>query len=131
MAGIGDRCTAGNGGRMKAAGSSGGSSMKALRTALGSRRVILAIATLLVGTITLKVPELNAIHDELFVVIVTLALVALGSLGISVNGNGSGHGNGEMTAAPPTDEELRALVRLILIELVDEVTTERKEEVNG
>lgn len=75
-----------------------------LTTILRSRRVLVAIAFALVSSLTLLIPGLAVIHDELVVLVVAILLVLVSQFGVQT---GSG-------AAPGVDEqEVRRLIREI------------------
>src|SRR3712207_514181 len=84
-----------------------------LLLALKSRRVIIALAALLVGLLVAAVPDLGAVRDELLTLIAALALALIG--GYSVED--AARAGRERAAAPPDD--LRSLVQEALAGLVD------------
>lgn len=96
-----------------------------LLTALTSRRVLVAISALVVGIITLKVPELTALHDELLVLVISLALMLIG--GFSVDE--AARIGRDRASQPP--QELREQIKLLLAELLDEMLDARKEKRDG
>lgn len=49
---------------------------------LKSRRVLIALASLFVGIVVMKVPQLEALHSELLILIVSLALSLIGGLSL-------------------------------------------------
>lgn len=53
-----------------------------LLMALKSRRVLIASVTLLVGIITLAIPELEVVRDELLTLLITVSLVMIGGYSI-------------------------------------------------
>jgi hypothetical protein len=50
--------------------------------ALKSRRVIIAICALLVGSVTMLVPQLEAVRAELLMLLITIALAVIGGYSI-------------------------------------------------
>jgi len=90
-----------------------------LLLALKSRRVIVALVTLLVGLLTLAVPELQPVRSELLTLLITLALAVIGGYSIEDAARA-----GRERATLPR-EELRDLVKDMLDELVNEVTEQK------
>ncbi|MDL1884955.1 hypothetical protein FBR01_15060 [Anaerolineae bacterium CFX8] len=86
-----------------------------LLLALRSRRVMVALSALLVGALTLALPELAAVRGELLTLVITLALAVIG--GYSVED--AARAGRERAAQPP--EDLRELIKDALAGLVDEV----------
>src|SRR5574341_1049753 len=86
-----------------------------LLLALKSRRVMVALAALLIGALTQAVPELAAVRGELLTLVVTLALAIIGGYSIE----DAATAGRERAALPP--EDIRELVRAVLDGLVDEV----------
>lgn len=83
--------------------------------ALKSRRVIVALAALLVGLLALAVPELHAVRGELLTLIITMALAVIGGYSIE-DAVTAGR---ERASTPPDD--LRDLIKDVLDGMVDEV----------
>lgn len=84
--------------------------------ALKSRRVLVALVTLLVGVVVLAVPELAAVQDEILVLLVTLALAVIG--GYSVEDAASAARQQEVTFS---EDSLRELLREVVNSLLDEL----------
>ena len=89
---------------------------------LRSRRVLVALAVLMVGLLTLLIPELQAVHDQLVVLIVTLALMLIGGVSIDEAARIAKEQNGQ------DDERLRELIKELLGELFEEMVAEQKAE---
>lgn len=89
---------------------------------LKSQRVIMALAAVLVGVITLLIPELQSIREVLVTVIVTVALVLIGGFSID---EAARAGKASMNH---NQEQLRDLIKELLSELLEELTHEEKEE---
>lgn len=82
---------------------------------LTSRRVLTAFATVIVGWLTLNIPELQPLHSELLVLLVSVALVLITGM--------SSHEAARIgrEQASIADTELRERVKVLLAELVDEL----------
>ena len=83
-----------------------------LLLALKSRRVLVALSALLIGTLTLAVPELSHVQAELLVLVITLAMAVIGGYSIE-----------DAAAAarqqPPVEAtDLRGLLREVLMEVL-------------
>jgi hypothetical protein len=89
--------------------------------ALKSRRFIVALAALAVGLLTLAVPELAAVRSELLTLVITLALAVIGGY----TWEDAAHAGRKRAALPPDD--LRDLVKTVVGELLDEMTTAKTE----
>ncbi len=89
---------------------------------LRSRRVLASLAVLLVGLLTLLIPELQAVHDQLVVLIVTLALMLIGGVSIDEAARIAKERNGE------EDERLREVIKELLSELFEEMVVEQTEK---
>lgn len=89
-----------------------------LLLALKSRRVLIAICTLTIGLIVLAVPEMAPLRDELLVLLISLALGVIGgySLEDAVRA-------GRERVVEPTPDDLKGLLRVVLLELYDEMTS--------
>lgn len=85
-----------------------------LLLALKSRRVLVALAALLVGLLTLAVPDLAAVRGELLTLITALALAVIGGYSLEDAARA-----GRERAALPADD-LRTLLKEALTELIDE-----------
>jgi hypothetical protein len=89
--------------------------------ALKSRRVIVALAALAVGLLTLAVPELVPVRNELLTLVITLALALIGGY----TWEDAAHAGRDRAALPPDD--LRDLVKTVVGELLDEMTAAKTE----
>ena len=87
-----------------------------LLLALKSRRVIVALVTLLVGILTLAVPELSAVRGELLTLLITLALAVIGGYSVEDAARAA-----RQTDPAKTEAELRQLVREVIDGVLDEV----------
>ena len=83
--------------------------------ALKSRRVIVALAALIVGLLTLAVPELETVRAELLTLVVTLALAVIGGYTVE----DAAHAARDRASAP--DQELRDTIKEVLDGMVDEI----------
>jgi len=92
--------------------------------ALKSRRVIVALVTLLVGVLLLAVPELNAVQGELLTLLLTLALTVIGGYSLE----DAVRASREVAPMQDTDENLRHLMREVVNAVLDEVGLEKKAE---
>ncbi len=84
--------------------------------ALKSRRVIVALCTLLIGLLTLAVPDLQPIRGELLTLLITLGLAVIA--GYSVE-DAARLARDRSTIAPDA-ADLRELLREVLTELLTE-----------
>jgi hypothetical protein len=84
--------------------------------ALKSRRVIVALCALIVGLLTLAVPELQSLRGELLTLIITLALAVIGGYTVEDAARAA-----RERAESPTPDDLRQLVKEVLDGMVDEV----------
>jgi hypothetical protein len=87
--------------------------------ALKSRRVIIALAALLVGLLVAAVPDLGPLRGELITLVTALALALIG--GYSVED--AARLSRDRSALPP--ETLRELVKDALDGLIDEIRVEK------
>ena len=85
-----------------------------LLLALKSRRVLIALSALLVGVLTLAVPEVSAMRGEILTLVITLALALIGGYSIE----DAATAGRERAATLP--EDFRGLVKDILLELLDQ-----------
>lgn len=83
--------------------------------ALKSRRVIVALAALLVGLLTLAVSELETVRAELMTLLITLALAVIGGYTVE----DAAHAARDRASTPPQD--VRETVKEVLDGLVDEI----------
>jgi hypothetical protein len=90
-----------------------------LKMLLQSRRVLIAIAALLVGLLVMAFPELQAVRGELLTLVITLSLALIG--GYSVED--------AATAARQIQlqDEVREQLKTVLTTVVDELLAEREE----
>jgi hypothetical protein len=86
---------------------------------LKSRRVLIAVASLLVAILIMSVPQLEAISEELLVLVITLALALI--TGYSVED--------AVTVArqAPLPDNLREQIREVLDAVIDEAISEKIE----
>ena len=87
-----------------------------------SRRVITALAAVLVGVITLLVPQVQAIRDELLIRIVPVSLALIGGSSLDEPPRIGKERAGQ------DEEQLRELIKELLTELFEEMMHEEKEE---
>ena len=87
-----------------------------------SRRVITALAAVLVGVITLLVPQVQPIRDELLILIVTVSLALIGGFSLDEAARIGKERAGQ------DEEQLRELIKELLTELFEEMMHEEKEE---
>jgi len=92
-----------------------------LLLALKSRRVLIALVTLMVGVIALAVPELTAVRGELLTLLITLALALIGGYSLEDAARAARDG-----ASTPTNANLQELVKRVLNEWIDEAAEHRK-----
>ena len=79
---------------------------------LKSRRVLVALSTLLIGLITLAIPDLRPVHTELLTLLITLALAVIGGYSLE---DAARAGRETKTPAPT---ELRDLIKDLLLDVV-------------
>ena len=82
---------------------------------LKSRRVLVALSALLVGLLTLALPDLRPIHTELLTLLITLALAVIGGYSLEDAARA-----GRETKSPAPDE-LRDLIKDVLLDVVKTV----------
>ncbi len=87
---------------------------------LKSRRVLIALAALLVGLLLLAVPQLEPVRGELLTLVITLALALIG--GYSVEDAAAA------ARQTPTPPDLESAVREVISAVLDEILAERFEE---
>lgn len=83
--------------------------------ALKSRRVLIALSTLIVGTLIMAVPGLEAVEGELLTLVLTLAMALIGGYTIE-DAAIAARGRSEQ----PVPDDLPALIRVILLTLLSE-----------
>lgn len=83
---------------------------------LKSRRVLVALCALLIGLLTVALPELRAVQGELLTLLITLALAVIGgySLEDAVRA-------GRDRAAQPPPDDLRDLIREVVNDLINQI----------
>jgi len=96
--------------------------LERLVQALTSRRVVVAGAALIVGILTLYIPELESVRDELLILIVTLSLMLIGGFSLDEAARIG------RERAEQSDEELREKVKQLLEEIIDELMIEEQKE---
>ncbi len=87
---------------------------------LKSRRVLIALAALLVGALLLAFPELEAVRGEMLTLVITLALALIG--GYSVEDAAAA------ARQSPPNPELEAAIREMVSAVLEEVLAKRLEE---
>jgi|GEM_PF-1183745 len=92
-----------------------------LLMALKSRRVLIALVTLVVGVLVLAVPELEAVRGELLTLLITLALALIGGYSIEDAAHAAREG-----ATTSTSTDLQALLKRVLNEWIDEAAEQGK-----
>lgn len=88
--------------------------------ALKSRRVLVAMVALIVGFGMLLVPELEAVRDEVTVLLTALALAVIGGYSIEDAARA-----GREKAAEPVDPDVKVLVREAIEATLDELGLKR------
>jgi hypothetical protein len=83
-----------------------------LLLALKSRRVLVALSALLVGLLTLAIPDLKAVHAELLTLLITLALAVIGGYSLE----DAAHAARQSPA--PSPDDLRDLIKDVLMDVV-------------
>ena len=83
-----------------------------LLLALKSRRVLIALCVLVVGLLTLAIPDLRPVHGELMTLLITLALAVIGGYSLE---DAARAGRETHPAAP---DELRDLIKEVLMDVV-------------
>lgn len=86
---------------------------------LRSRRVIIAIVSLIVGLLVLYVPQLEALHEELIILLVSLTLALIGGLSLEDAVIAS------RQVPPRTD--IKEQIREVLDVIVDEALVEAEQ----
>lgn len=87
---------------------------------LKSRRVLIALASLIVGVMLMAVPELYPLRGELLVLVISLALALIG--GYSVEDAVS------LAKQQPKSSELQEQIRAVIEAMVEESLTELAKE---
>jgi len=86
-----------------------------LLLALKSRRVVVALAALIVGLLALALPEIEPVRGELLTLVITLALALIGGYTVE----DAARAGRDRAATPPDD--LRDLIKDVLDGMVDEI----------
>lgn len=86
-----------------------------LLLALKSRRVVVALAALIVGLLALALPEIEPVRGELLTLVITLALALIGGYTVE----DAARAGRDRTSTPPDD--LRDLIKDVLDGMVDEI----------
>ena len=91
-----------------------------LLLALKSRRVLVAILTLIGGVLTLAVPELAAVRDELLTLLLALGLAVIGGYSLE---DAARAARDTAAQTPPTtsEDDLRRLMREVIDGTLDEL----------
>lgn len=90
--------------------------------ALKSRRVIVALCTLLVGLLVLAIPDLDAVRGELLVLLLTLALAVIGGYSVEDAARAAREHVQDKTM---TDGELRDLLWEVVDEIINKWSADR------
>jgi hypothetical protein len=81
---------------------------------LKSRRVLVALCVLIVGLLTLAIPDLKSVHGELMALLITLALAIIGGYTLE----DAAHAGRETRGQIPDD--LRDLIKEVLTEIIND-----------
>ncbi|MBI1280539.1 MAG: hypothetical protein GC179_20620 [Anaerolineaceae bacterium] len=85
-----------------------------LLLSLKSRRVLVALCVLVVGLLTLAIPDLKSVHGELMTLLITLALAVIGGYSIE----DAARAGREIKDQSPDD--LRDLIKEVLNDIVNQ-----------
>lgn len=88
---------------------------------LKSRRVIIALVSLLLSAIVLAVPSLEPLHSDLLVLVTSLALILIGGLSVEDAVIASKHG--------ANDASIREQIDRAVLVILDEMLTETEENI--
>ena len=91
---------------------------------LRSRRVLIALATLIIGTLVTVIPELAYVREELLTLIIALSLSLIGGLSIEDAARA-----GRERSKQPLSDDLTELKRELLREIVDEMFKREENDV--
>lgn len=97
---------------------------------LRSRRVLIAIAALVVGALVMAVPELESVQSELLTLAVTLALTVIGGYSVVEAAAYARERNGKHNPDEDPAERLRDLIKEVLIEILDGMVDDFDEELD-
>lgn len=84
---------------------------------LKSRRVIIALVSLLVGMLVLAVPQLEALHSELLVLVVSLALALIGGMSVEDAVIAAKQSTSDASIRQQIDEAVDAIIDEMLSEV--------------
>lgn len=84
---------------------------------LKSRRVIIALVSLLVGMLVLAVPQLESLHNELLVLVVSLALALIGGLSVEDAVIAAKQSTSDASIRQQIDEAVDAIIDEMLSEV--------------
>jgi len=87
-----------------------------LLLALKSRRVLVAIITLIVGAVTMAIPELSAVREELLTLLISMGLAVIGGYTMEDAAREARGRNPDLD-----DAELKRIVREVFDGLLDEL----------
>ncbi len=100
-----------------------------LLLALKSRRVLVALAALVLGLLLAHFPALHSVQQELFVLLITLALAVIGGYSLE---DAAYAARATPPASAAVDEAaLRGLLRHLLVELLAEALEDAHTEEEG
>jgi hypothetical protein len=85
-----------------------------LLLALKSRRVLVALCVLIVGLLTLVIPDLKPIHNELLMLLITLALAIIGGYSLEDAARAGRESKNQ------TPDDLRDLIKEVLMDVVND-----------
>ncbi len=86
-----------------------------LLLALKSRRVLVALCALVVGLLTLAIPDLKSVHGELMTLLITLALAIIGGYSLEDAARAG------RETKDQTPDDLRDLIKDVLMDVVNEI----------
>ncbi|MBL8162623.1 MAG: hypothetical protein JNJ61_11605 [Anaerolineae bacterium] len=101
------------------------STIAPLSIALRSRRVVVALSALLVSMVMLAVPQLEPLHDEILLLVVTLMLALISGY----TAEEAARVGSESARIPP--EEIRELLKDLLNGMVDDLADRHYRRLNG
>ena len=81
---------------------------------LKSRRVLVALCVLVVGLLTLAIPDLRTVHSELMTLLITLALAVIGGYSLE---DAARAGRETQSHTP---DQLRDLIKDVLLDVVND-----------
>lgn len=92
-----------------------------LLRALKTRQVLIALSAVVVGLLVMALPELEAVRGELLTLVISLALALIGGYSLRDAARLARERNGDGS------DDLRELVKQLLIELIEELGEEQPE----